>query len=147
MSITAEIGTEQATAGIMMPKDLNRVLVVDDHDMVRASMQHLVSFYFPHCVVNAAEDGYVGLTTFTKHHHAAILMDLAMPEMDGEQSFYEICRFCEANQWELPAVLFYTAYAPDETLRDIVSANPLHAILPKPTPTNELIAILSDRLA
>lgn len=60
-----------------------RVLIVDDHTMVRMGLEHLLESYDDIDVVGAARSGEeaIGLTDTVSPQ--VVLMDMAMPEMDG----------------------------------------------------------------
>ena len=58
-----------------------RVLVADDNAMLRRALQIVLQLWG--FEVTLAEDGAAALRAARGHDHAAILMDIRMPEMDG----------------------------------------------------------------
>jgi two-component system NarL family response regulator len=60
-----------------------RILVVDDHPVVRAGLVALVGRRPDMVVVAAAGDGSEAVRLFEQHLPDVTLMDLRMPEMDG----------------------------------------------------------------
>ena len=60
---------------------LKKVLIVEDYADVRAIMKILVRNYGYKVI--EARDGYEAIEKTTQHHPDLILMDLAMPIMDG----------------------------------------------------------------
>ena len=67
----------------MSQPHLTRVMVVDDHDMVRSGLAVFIETFDDLVLVGEASDGAeaVGLCTEVQPH--VILMDLLMPRMDG----------------------------------------------------------------
>ena len=60
-----------------------RVLVVDDHAVVRAGLRGLLELQDGIEVIGDAENGAEGVEAATRLHPDVILMDLVMPELDG----------------------------------------------------------------
>ena len=58
-----------------------RVLVADDNAMLRRALQIVLQLWG--FEVTLAEDGPAALAAARDGHHAAILMDIRMPEMNG----------------------------------------------------------------
>ena len=67
-----------------------RVLVVDDHRIVRLGLSALLATESDIEVVGEAENGEVAVTLVRELHPDVVLLDLAMPEMDGIQALREI---------------------------------------------------------
>src|SRR5215212_7528353 len=61
-----------------MPK---RILIVDDYEDCRTMMKAFIEFYGYEAI--EAADGYEALEKSIKYHPDLILMDLALPIMDG----------------------------------------------------------------
>ncbi len=60
-----------------------RVLIVDDHTMVRMGLEHLLESYDDIDVVGAARSGEEAIHLTDTASPQVVLMDMAMPEMDG----------------------------------------------------------------
>jgi len=60
-----------------------RILVVDDHSIVRAGLVALIGRRQDMEVVASAANGREAVEQFEAHHPDVTLMDLRMPEMDG----------------------------------------------------------------
>lgn len=68
-----------------MSEDVNqiRVLVVDDHPVVREGVEALVRRRPDMCIVAQAANGLEAIEQFREHRPDVTLMDLQMPEMNG----------------------------------------------------------------
>ncbi len=67
-----------------------RVMLVDDHAVVRKGLAAFISVYDDLELVAEAENGKKAVALCDKHHPDVILMDLQMPEMDGATATREI---------------------------------------------------------
>lgn len=63
-----------------------RVMVVDDHPMVRKGLSTVVSALPDFELVAAVATGCDAITAAAVHHPEVVVMDLRMPEMDGVQA-------------------------------------------------------------
>ena len=91
-----------------------RVLVVDDHPVVRNGLIGMFGADPGFEVVGEAADGRVAVTLAAHLVPDVILMDLRMPEMDGLKAITEIARLGLASR-----VLVLTTY---DTDRDVLPA-------------------------
>lgn len=60
-----------------------RVLVADDHNLVRAGLRSLLDQIGNIQVIAEAEDGEQAVVLAAKHHPDIVLMDIAMPTVNG----------------------------------------------------------------
>jgi len=67
-----------------------RLLIVDDHPVVRAGIVGMVASQEDFEIVAEAEDGAEAITLAAAHQPDVVLMDLRMPELDGVAAIYEI---------------------------------------------------------
>jgi len=67
-----------------MPESI-RVLIVDDHAVVRKGLAMVLRLESDLEVVGEAENGRVGLEAAQKLNPDIVLVDLVMPEMDGQE--------------------------------------------------------------
>jgi len=67
-----------------------RVLIVDDHDMLREGLASFLSAYPDLELAGQAASGSEALRACEEAHPDVILMDLKMPEMDGVQTTRQI---------------------------------------------------------
>jgi DNA-binding NarL/FixJ family response regulator len=92
-----------------------RVLVVDDHPVVRHGLVAMLSEQDDVEVVGEAADGAQAVVLAAEHRPDVVLMDLRMPGMDGAEA---TARLRSAGD-DSPAVLVLTTY---DTDADIVRA-------------------------
>ena len=67
-----------------------RVLVVDDHPMIRAGLTATISPEPDMAVVASASNGREGLEQYRQHQPDITLMDLKMPDMGGVEAIRTI---------------------------------------------------------
>ncbi len=83
----------------MSPSNLIRVMVVDDHAIMRAGLVSMIDREPGMTVVAEAGDGIQAVEGFRRHKPDITLMDLRMPRMDGVKAIESIrkefhkCRF------------------------------------------------------
>ncbi len=85
-----------------------RILVVDDHPMLREGLAAIISFQSDMVLVAEAQDGEGAIESFREHRPDVTLMDLQMPGMRGVEAITRI-------RAEFPAarVIVLTTYAGD----------------------------------
>ena len=107
-----------------------RVLVVDDHPVVRAGMVALLSESPDIEIVAEASDGAQALVAVTQHDLDVVLMDLRMPVLDGVAATTAIHALPHA-----PHVLILTTYDTDADIRMPRSARACSSARPPSRPT------------
>jgi two-component system response regulator YesN len=143
---TDERGQAQEVGLAAVPCDQGRILVVDDERSIRALFQMILAEELPGRRVDIASNGQEALDAFRSLHHAVLLMDLHMPVMDGHKAFCEIERHCRTGNWEMPAFVFCTGFAPPDALLDAIDASVTHCLLCKPVDTRTLVNAVRMRL-
>ncbi len=109
-----------------------RILIADDHAIVRAGIRALLQLHPDFEVVGEAADGYEAILQARRLQPDVVLMDLAMPGMDGLAATHEIRRVApqtrvlvlsqhENREYVLPALRagaagYVLKRAPDDTL-------------------------------
>lgn len=63
-----------------------RVLVVDDHELMRRSIASELTAAGDIEVIGSCEDGFAALDAASAGHPDVVLMDLSMPRMDGVEA-------------------------------------------------------------
>jgi DNA-binding NarL/FixJ family response regulator len=71
-------------------KEKKRIVIAEDHRILREGLKALLSDSDDIQVVGEAEDGIEAVRAVEKHHPDLILLDLAMPRMDGISAIKEI---------------------------------------------------------
>src|SRR5215510_16581680 len=87
-----------------------RILVVDDHPVVRQGVAGLVGGQSDMSIVGQASNGREAIQQFRAHHPDVVLMDLQMPEMNGLDALMAI-------RDEAPEALINMLTRTPETLR------------------------------
>lgn len=70
----------------MSTEDPIRIMIVDDHKVVRSGLSAFLMAYDDLELVAEAENGERALALCHKHHPDVILMDLVMPRMNGAEA-------------------------------------------------------------
>jgi len=73
------------------PNDKIKVLLVDDHAIVRQGLRTFLELQDDIQVVGEAENGAVAVELAQQREPDVVLMDLVMPEMDGIEATRQIC--------------------------------------------------------
>jgi len=122
------------------PSFKGAILVVDDEDDVRLAAQLILEDTGYH--IFSARDGKAGLELFRQYHHdlRAVLLDLTMPQMNGEELFSEIQRI----RTDIPVILS-SGYSEEEALKHFAK-NPFHAFIQKPYQIEGLIEKITQVL-
>jgi two-component system, NarL family, response regulator LiaR len=118
-----------------MPSPI-RVLIVDDHEIVRKGIRALLATKKDIEVVGEARDGAEAVTQAQTLHPDIILMDLMMPNMNGIQATLEITARLPATH-----VLVLTSFAADEQIFPAIKAGALGYLLKDSGPQELVQAI------
>jgi two-component system NarL family response regulator len=110
-----------------------RVLIADDHPVVRHGMAAILSSKPDLTVVAQASDGRAAIDLFRQHQPDVTLIDLRMPQVSGVEAIALIRQ--EARQARF---VILTTYDTDEDIYQGLSAGAM-AYLLKGTPADELI--------
>lgn len=94
-----------------------RILIVDDHEVVRLGLRSLLSNQPNFIVVDEAASAKEAIEKASLHHPDVVVLDIRMPGMNG----IEACQAIKANLPEI-GVIMLTSYAEDEMLFDAISA-------------------------
>ena len=127
--------------------DLVQIFIADDHPVFRDALKTILTSDSQCRVIGEASDGEETLRMIPKDEPDILLMDLHMPVMDGCLAFGEIVRRCRDRNWEQPAVVFCTGFAPPDAVKDIVAGSPVHWLLAKPIMNDTLVDVVRKRLA
>jgi DNA-binding NarL/FixJ family response regulator len=122
------------------PAERIRVLVADDHPVVRAGLAAVIAEEADLELVAQAENGERGVALFREHRPDVVLMDLRMPIMDGVQAIRTITA-------EFPAarILALTTYEGDADIRRALEAGARGYLLKDMLLTEVITAIRAVR--
>lgn len=62
------------------------ILIIDDNSAIREALTDIISIFLKMTIYTAA-NGYAGLQIFQQRSIALVILDLNMPEMNGEQAY------------------------------------------------------------
>jgi len=122
------------------PAERIRVLVADDHPVVRAGLAAVIAEEADLLLVAQAENGERACGLFRGHRPDVVLMDLRMPVMDGVQAIRTITA-------EFPAarILALTTYEGDADIRRALEAGARGYLLKDMLLTEVITAIRAVR--
>lgn len=101
-----------------------RVLLVDDHEMVRAGVSAFLSTQPDIEVVAEASDGQAGAELALKHRPDVVLMDLVMEPVDGVEGTCLI-----RKEWPEAKILVVTSFLDDEKVYPVIEAGAMSYVL------------------
>jgi two-component system, NarL family, response regulator len=113
-----------------------RVLIADDHPVVREGLVALIDRRPDMTVVAEASDGRQAVAAFLQHRPDVALMDLRMPEMDGADAIAAIRERVPAAR-----LIVLTTYDDDEDIQRSLRAG-AKAYMLKDAPRDELLACI-----
>ena len=113
-----------------------RVLLVDDHMVVRIGLKALLEQETDIEVVGEAGDGVEGLAQAIALRPDVVVMDISMPRMDGLEATRRIRRDCPISQ-----VLILTVHAQERYLFPVLKAGAAGYVLKSTVDTELLDAI------
>lgn len=115
-----------------------KVLLVDDHEMVRLGVSAYLSVQEDIEVIAQAENGKVGVEKALELKPDIILMDLVMPEMDGIEATKEIL-----SKWKEAKIIIVTSFIDDEKVYPAISAGAKSYLL-KTSSASEIAQAIRD---
>jgi NarL family two-component system response regulator LiaR len=101
-----------------------RLLIVDDHKVVRQGLRFLLQHESDIDIVGEAADGEQAVALVRQHVPAVVLLDLLMPKMDGLTALRTIKEISPSTQ-----VIILTSHQGDEELFDAIKAGALSYVL------------------
>lgn len=116
--------------------DVIRILIVDDHPIVREGWVSMLNRREDMQVVGEANDGAEALALYAETHPDVILTDLRMPEMDGVTLIEQLHQI----NHEIPVIVL-TTYDGDENIYRALEAGAM-AYLLKDAPRDNLLTAI-----
>lgn len=101
----------------MVDSGLIRILLVDDHDLVRKGLTVFLTTQEDFLLVGEAADGLEAEELCRDLRPDVVLMDLSMPGQDGIETIRKL------NQWDSPPrIIALTSHAPDHEINEALRA-------------------------
>jgi DNA-binding NarL/FixJ family response regulator len=113
-----------------------KVLIAEDHDIVRAGLRILISADPELEIAGETNNGRAAVRLARKLQPDVVLMDLAMPKGNGLEASRDICRQVPASK-----VLVLSAYQDDEMVRRVMDAG-ASGYMTKHSAADELLAAI-----
>ena len=115
-----------------------KVLLVDDHEMVRLGVSAYLSVQEDIEVIAQAENGKIGVEKALELKPDITLMDLVMPVMDGIEATKEIL-----SKWKEAKIIIVTSFIDDEKVYPAISAGAKSYLL-KTSSASEIAQAIRD---
>lgn len=117
------------------------ILIVDDNSSVRRSLRSLLQLSAGWDICGEAENGAAAVEMVEKLHPDVVVLDLAMPIMNGLESAREISKIHPH-----PHIVLYTLHASDQLQSQAREAG-IDSVLPKTSQgCRDLLALLGQWL-
>ena len=113
-----------------------RVLIVDDHSIVRQGLATIIDRDPEMMTIAQAEDGRQAIDLFREHQPDVTLMDLRMPQMAGVEAIITICA-----EFKTARIMVLTTYNSDEDIYRGLKAGAQGYLLKDAKPSELLNAI------
>lgn len=117
-------------------KRVIRIMIVDDHAVVRQGLRFLLEQQPDITVVGEGEDGEQGVALASNLLPDVILLDLLMPKMDGMTATREIKRITPTTQ-----IIILTSYYEDDQIFSVIKAGALSYLLKDSSPQEIVAAV------
>ncbi len=101
-----------------------KVLIVDDHDMVRMGLISLLENFDDFEIIGDVSNGLMAIELCSQHHPHVVLMDILMPGMDGITTTRLI-----REKFPDIQVIALTSYSDEETIQKVLKAGALSYLL------------------
>jgi NarL family two-component system response regulator LiaR len=101
-----------------------RVLIVDDHAVVRSGLSAFLTIFDDLEAVGCAAGGAEAIRMCERHHPDVILMDLIMPGMDGADATKTI-----RQKWPETQVIALTSFKEDDLVQSALQAGAIGYLL------------------
>lgn len=119
---------------------VTRILIADDHEIMRTVLRNLINSHAGWRVCAEARDGGEAVARVKELHPDLIVLDLAMPVMDGMRAAREI----KESAPDMPMILF-TLHASPELEEQAKSAG-IRQVVSKAKNGNGLLTAIEQEL-
>jgi two-component system NarL family response regulator len=113
-----------------------RILIADDHLVVRVGLRSMIDTQPDMAVIAEAANGQEAVDLYRQHKPDIVLMDLRMPRMSGVEATAAIC-----GQFPQALIVVLTTYDGDENIYQALHAG-AHAYLLKDVPREEFLSAI-----
>ena len=120
----------------MKPEKPIRILLADDHHVVRLGLASLFDYEPSMDICGFAEDGLQVVEAYREHRPDVVLMDLRLPGIDGVEATERI-----RSEFAGARILLLSAFDTDQDVHRAIQAGAA-GYLVKNTPADELIAAI-----
>jgi len=103
---------------------MTRILLADDHDIIRRGLKELLETHPGWQVVGEASTGRQAVELAGKLHPDIAILDLTMPELNGLEATRQIKKALPKTE-----VLIFTMHENDNLIRDVLTAGALGYVL------------------
>ncbi|HYK35593.1 response regulator [Alloacidobacterium sp.] len=118
--------------------DVIRILIADDHPVVRAGLASMLATYPDLEVVGSVPDGNQTISTLVKKQVDILLLDLRMPALNGIETLRALKQLKSP-----PRVIVLTSYESDDDVYEAIRAG-AHGYLLKASSVEEMIDAIHD---
>jgi DNA-binding response OmpR family regulator len=136
----AEEPQTSSTQQSVHPEPLKAVLVVDDDKQLASALEWIL--VDENYLVDVAFDGEEALLKVKVHEYDAIICDLLMPRLRGDEFYFQAT---ELRPELADRFVFITGFAADSENKRFLSENSVKHLV-KPFPIQELIAAVKELL-
>jgi NarL family two-component system response regulator LiaR len=113
-----------------------KVLIVDDHQVVRQGLRTFLELHDDILVVGEAEDGQIAVEMARQLHPQVVLMDLVMPRLDGISATRQVKSLDSSVN-----VIALTSFTEDDKVFPAIQAGASSYLLKDVSPANLVEAI------
>lgn len=110
-----------------------KILLVDDHQMVRLGLKSYLELQDDIAEVSEAVNGKEGVEQALAEHPDVIIMDIVMPEMNGIEATLAILK-----EWPEAKILILTSYLDNEKIYPVLDAG-AHGYILKTSSAEEIL--------
>ncbi len=113
-----------------------RVMLIDDHEMVRLGLKSYLNLQQDVEVIAEAGDGEEGLTKALEVKPDVVVMDLVMPKMTGVEATLALLK-----EWPQAQILILTSYLDNEKIYPVLEAGARGYML-KTSSADEILSVI-----